>query len=245
MKTEWDYTDRAKTYDQRADYSEKAISDVLNEISLPPGCSVADIGAGTGKLTKVLLSFGFSVFAVEPNDNMRMYGKKNTVNNKVTWTEGIAEKTNLPTSSFDAVFFGSSFNVVDQKKALEETSRILKKNGWFVCMWNHRDITDPTQKNIEKIIYQNIPKYEYGKRREDPSETIKISKLFKNVFFKESLIKVDMKQKEIVEAWRSHDTLYRQSNGKFEKIIQDIDNFLIDDSYCVPYYTRIWFAQMI
>jgi 16S rRNA A1518/A1519 N6-dimethyltransferase RsmA/KsgA/DIM1 with predicted DNA glycosylase/AP lyase activity len=39
---------------------------------------VTDIGAGTGKLTKLLCRNGLIVNAIEPNKNMSFYGKKNT-----------------------------------------------------------------------------------------------------------------------------------------------------------------------
>ncbi len=38
---------------------------------------VADIGAGTGKLTENLVSIGLGGFAVEPNDAMRAEASKN------------------------------------------------------------------------------------------------------------------------------------------------------------------------
>ena len=69
--------------------------------------------------------------AVEPNNNMSSYGK-NIVSDKVDWIKGTGEKTNLSDNSVHAVLFGSSFNVVDQMLALQETKRILKR--WFLCM---------------------------------------------------------------------------------------------------------------
>ena len=116
MKTDWDYTDRAHTYDQRADYSVDAISKLLDQTGCNQETPVADIGAGTGKLTKMLLGNKLTVRAVEPNDNMRMYGIKNTADDNVIWTEGVGEKTGLDDSCVYAAFFGSSFNVVDQIK---------------------------------------------------------------------------------------------------------------------------------
>ena len=44
-------------------------------------------------------------------------------------------------------------------------------NGWFACMWNHRDVEDPIQKNIENIITSFIPNYDYGLRRQDPRQS--------------------------------------------------------------------------
>ena len=54
MKTDWNYTDRASTYDKRADYSHKAVNELLQKTGCSPDKSVVDIGAGTGKLSKIL-----------------------------------------------------------------------------------------------------------------------------------------------------------------------------------------------
>ena len=151
MKTEWDYTERAHTYDMRADYSQEAVNKLLQKAGCSPDKPVADIGAGTGKLSKILLNFGLTVRAVEPNDNMRKYGIENTKNKSISWSEGTGENTGLDDSSVYAAFFGSSFNVVNQQMALKEVSRILMSGGWFGCMWNHRDVEDPLQE-IENII---------------------------------------------------------------------------------------------
>ena len=86
-------------------------------IDCDPSRPVADIGAGTGKLTKELLKHGLSVSSVEPNDAMRAIGIANTKGKSATWSVGTGEATGLPTGSVYAVFFGSSFNVVDQKPA--------------------------------------------------------------------------------------------------------------------------------
>ena len=48
----WNYTDRAEHYDKKADYSKEAVEKLLQEIGAAPSKPVADIGAGTGKLTK-------------------------------------------------------------------------------------------------------------------------------------------------------------------------------------------------
>ena len=85
----WDYTDRAATYDKRADYSTKAIDEVIEAIGLSSSSKVADIGAGTGKLCKELLSKGMDVDAVEPNYAMRELGIQNTAGRSVRWWDGI------------------------------------------------------------------------------------------------------------------------------------------------------------
>lgn len=75
-------------------------------------------------------------------------------------------------SKFDVVTFGSSFNVCNRQEALAEAKRILKDGGCFVCMWNHRDLNAPLQKEIEDILKREIADYDYGTRQEDQTEVI-------------------------------------------------------------------------
>ena len=245
MKTVWDYTERAATYDMRADYSYEAITEVINRFDLCESDLIADIGAGTGKLTKLLLKSHDHIYAVEPNERMRNIGMKNVTNPNVTWREGIGERTGLESDTFKATFFGSSFNVVNQKQALGEVQRILKPQGWFCCMWNHRDILDPVQASIEKLILNRIPDYDYGTRRQDPSEIINASGIFKQVEKVSRQFSVEMRRDDIIAAWKSHDTLFRQAADKFDAIIEDISHALSEERYTVPYATNVWFAQLI
>ena len=46
----------------------------------------------------------------------------------------VRENTGQSSGRFGLVTFGSSFNVCDREKALEETARILKPGGWFACV---------------------------------------------------------------------------------------------------------------
>jgi ubiquinone/menaquinone biosynthesis C-methylase UbiE len=245
MQVSWDYTERARTYDKRPDYSTDAISDLLTHVNIHAGIPVADIGAGTAKLTLPLLQHGLVVNAVEPNDAMRGFGIANTQEQTVTWFEGTGENTGLPTASVDAAFFGSSFNVVDPQKALDEVARIVKPGGWFACMWNHRDLADPLQAKVEGIIQSQVEDYNYGTRRKDPTETIDASGLFNKVSYIEGNFETLVNAQDWVEAWRSHATLSRQAHDRFESIISQVNDLVKDRiDLRIPYTTRIWYAQL-
>jgi len=245
MKTNWDYSERAKTYDMRADYSLQGITKLLEKLGCKENCSVADIGAGTGKLSIPLHEKNLNVISIEPNNNMRNIGIANTESTTIQWIEGTGEDTKLKNNSVEYAFFGSSFNVVDHKKSLDEVNRILKPLGGFACMWNHRDLNDETQKSIENIIKKNISNYEYGSRRIDPTQVIENCGYFQKVECITEHFNVLMKTSEIIEAWESHETLYRQSGKSFNKIIMEISDFLNKKSeHIVPYSTKIWYSRL-
>ncbi len=246
----WDYSKLAKGYINRPPYASEAIDILCNNANLQKGNKVCDIGAGAGHLTIELAKRELTVNAVEPNDAMRKNGIARTDKfTNVNWFNGTAEQTNQNYGQFDAVTFGSSFNVCNQELALQESFKLCKPNGWFMCMWNHRDLSDKIQNQIEKIISNFIPNYDYGLRRQDQTKILSASNLFTKIdFFEEPVIHTQTIA-DCVEAWRSHATLFRQTNENeslFTKIINSIEEYLTSlnqHEIKIPYITRMWLAE--
>lgn len=248
MNTEWNYTELAKPYLNRPDYSSDALNNLFREINQNNDVlTVCDIGAGVAHLTLPLLDKGFFVDAVEPNDAMRELGVLRTQTYEhSTWFKGTGEDTGRPSQYYDLVTFGSSFNVTDRPKALIETNRLLKSNGWFACMWNHRDLEDAIQKEVERIIQSFIPNYDYGTRREEQGPIIDASGFFKKTHYTQGNILHKIEKAHWLNAWESHATLARQAGDHFAHINERIAayvNTLPGETLTIPYTTRIWFAQ--
>ena len=248
MKTNWDYTDLADAYIKRPDYSVSAIDSMLSIVGANKNTHVCDVGAGVGHLSLMLAEKVKNIIAVEPNNAMRSNGINRTkIFSNIYWYEGVGESTGQNEDSFELVTFGSSFNVCERNKALIETARILKPNGWFVCMWNHRELNDPIQSKIEKIIKSQIEGYGYGTRRQDQKEVINSSNLFGPVIHIDSVITHTQKIEDCKEAWASHATLQRQAGDKFKLIIKEIEELLNSfntNEIKIPYSTNIWLAQL-
>lgn len=233
---EWDYTGLAEQYSKRAPYSDLIVRAITR---IAGGESVCDIGAGPGTLGDRFVAQGYDVVAVEPNDDMRSYGQEKS--HIKTWIDASGENTTLRSDSFDIVTFGSSFNVTNRPAALIETHRLLKNNGWFVCLWNHRDLSDPIQEAVQQIIEQHID-YGHGSRREDQTNIIKESGLFDGPIKMESDFMHSISAEDYMKAWSTHVTLKKQAGDKFESILQEIKQ-LTPNTLKVPYKTVCWMAR--
>ena len=248
MKTEWNYSTLADAYLKRPDYADAAIDEMLSIAGAEKNDKFCDVGAGVAHLTLMLALRGLDVVAVEPNDAMRTNGIKRTEKlGNVRWHEGTGEATGQAAQAFDMVTFGSSFNVCDRQQALKETARILKPRGWFACMWNHRQLEDPIQSQIEAIIKKRVAEYGYGTRREDQTSVIDACSFFGPVVHLNSRVMHEQTIEECVEAWRSHATLQRQAGATFHDVVAAIETYLQslgEPSIQIPYSTNIWLAQV-
>ena len=244
-KKKWDYTQLAKFYDYRVDYNQKLIKNINKKKKKKK--KFIEIGCGTGKLTKILIKHFEHLCAVEPNIEMIKVFKKNFKKNKdkITFYKVNGENINFPSKSFDLIFFGSSFNVLNRNKIFKKINEVLKPNGKVIILWNNRLFNDKLQDNIEFIIKQNVKKYKYGLRRSDLKKTLIKSKIFKSIKFYSSKFKYKIKKNFFIEAWKSHGTLFNQTNKEnFFNIISQIKKYLMkistSDFIIVPYVTKVW-----
>ena len=134
------FSSRVENYIKyRPSYPLKII-DFLKEKKLLAGNTViADIGSGTGILTKLFLDNGNQVYGVEPNKDMREAAEKILYRyTNFTSLEGSAESTGLKTDSIDLIVAGQAFHWFDVEETKREFKRILKTNGNVALIWNNR-----------------------------------------------------------------------------------------------------------
>ena len=136
-----DFSQLAKNYIHRTGYSLSVLIALSRYAGLIPSSAItADVGAGTGKLTENLSELGFKGFAIEPNDAMREEGIRLLGETSFCWLKGTGETTGLPSASIDWILMGSSFHWTDAQQALQEFHRVLRPGGFFVALWNPRDL---------------------------------------------------------------------------------------------------------
>lgn len=248
-----DFTLLAESYKNRTGYSEVVLQVILAYIEKKLGRScekVADVGAGTGKLTENLSNIGLNGYAVEPNDAMRSAGMEIFEGNtQFIWSKGTAEATMLPDNSVDWVLMGSSFHWTDDKKALKEFYRILKPGGFFTAIWNPRDI-EKSQLHMEienmiKEIVPNLKRVSSGSRANmhDLEEKLLATGEFKELFLLEGSHDAVMTKERYMGAWRSVNDIQAQAGPeRFEEIMKRIEQ-KVGDEIVVPYLSRAFTVQ--
>ena len=133
-----------------------------------PASTVVDLGAGTGKLTRLLVPSGARVIAVEPIAEMRAHIEGAEV------LDGTAEELPLPNGSADIVAVAQAFHWFDHDRALPEIHRVLHEHGNLVLVWNMRDLDDPLQRGVEDLlqpIRRDVPGQTVGAWREPLEES--------------------------------------------------------------------------
>jgi SAM-dependent methyltransferase len=124
-------TELARSFDRAAEEYEQARATyppaVLDPLPLGADAEVLDLGAGTGKLTRLLVERYRRVVAVEPLDGMRAILER--VLPEVESHAGSAEAIPLPDASVDGVFAAAAFHWFANDEAVAEIGRVLRPGG--------------------------------------------------------------------------------------------------------------------
>lgn len=247
-----DFTELAKFYVDRPGYSMTLLSYIKNNlvVNLQRELTVADVGAGTGKLTECLENMGLSGMAVEPNDAMREEGIKAFADRETfIWSRGTAEETGLENDSVDWLLMGSSFHWADAEKASKEFKRVLKRGGAFTAIWNPRDIKrSKLHMEIEDMINKEIPYMKRVSSGRMVTTELMQEKLgggiFSNLIYMECEHEEVMTKERYMNIWRSvNDIRVQAGEDRFERILHKIENIIkSEEQIVVPYKSRAWTA---
>jgi len=112
---------------------------------------VADVGAGTGKLTRaVRAAASVDIVAIDP-DSAMLDALRAAVPGVPTIV-GRAESLPLPDRSVDAAVLGQAWHWVDVERASREIGRVLRMGGVLGLIWNVRDEREPWLRRLMEIM---------------------------------------------------------------------------------------------
>ena len=131
------YNDRVSTYARhRWDYAPEAVRAFVQACGLAPEWVVADIGAGTGMVVSHVIDQVRTLYAVEPNAEMRDVARR-AFGTLPAYREiaGTSDRTTLPGESIDLITVGRAIHWFPPEPTRHEFRRILKPDGWL-AVWS-------------------------------------------------------------------------------------------------------------
>ncbi|MHB2016459.1 MAG: class I SAM-dependent methyltransferase [Candidatus Xenobia bacterium] len=132
------FSDRVENYVRWRPSYPAATIDALH---LPPSSVVADVGSGTGILSRLLLERGHTVYGVEPNDAMREAAERLLSGfQQFCSVRGRSEATTLPDAGADLITAAQAWHWFDREPTRREFARILKPGGRVALIWNERNL---------------------------------------------------------------------------------------------------------
>ena len=235
----------------RPSYPVNFIDYLFTDVGISQGSTIADIGSGTGILTRQLLEKGSKVYGVEPNDDMRAIAEANLKDfSKFKSINGNAENTTIAENSLDYITVAQAFHWFDREKFKKECQRILKHEGKVILVWNTRD-------NESKLVMENYevnrkycPNFKgfsdgmYGKTNEDDFSDFFNGKYETKVFANNLILDIDGfigRNLSASYALKSNDAQYDDYVNELKKIYEKYSN---NGELIMPNFTRSYVGKV-
>ena len=230
-------------HDVRPSYPEQAILWALEGVTAR--AAVADIGAGTGKLTAQLAELGYRVWAVEPAAQMRAEFERALPRfspRRLVAASG--EATGLAPGAYAAVTYGQSWHWLDPAAASAEAARILQPKGVLAVFVNQLAVEEPWVHRLSRIMRSG----DVAKLSQAPE----LGPTFGQAEAFECSWSAAVTPEEIVDLGTTRASWIRASEAQRAKMRQNLTWYLYEHlgfepgrHIELPYHTYVWRAHSI
>ena len=234
----------AGTYERgRPSYPDAVVDLFRDQLGVGPGATVVDLGAGTGKLTRLLVPTGATVVAVEPIEAMR--AQLVALLPGVEAVDGTAESIPRPDGSCRAVTVAQAFHWFDPEAALEEIARVLEPGGGLGLVWNERDESVPWVAELSRLLNWGVERP--YRRDQDWAAVVAASGRFTPLQHRQLSYQQELDAETLVE--RALSTSYIAARPPAENVglAEDIRALVVDfpARFELPYVTDVHWCHRI
>jgi SAM-dependent methyltransferase len=140
----------------RPSYPAPLVDWVCADAGLRPGDRVADVGCGTGILTRLLVERGLAALGIDPNEDM--LAEARAAGGPLEYRRGEAAATGLEDASVALVTVAQAFHWFKADAALAEFHRILRPGGHVATIWNLR-AESPFMAEFQALLHRFSGEY--------------------------------------------------------------------------------------
>ena len=228
----------ADAYDRgRPSYPTQAAAWLVGE----QPATVLELGAGTGKLTEVLVGLGHEVHATDPDTAMleRLRARLPLVRASATGAEEIP----LADGSVDVGVAGQAFHWFDMERALPEINRVLRPGGHLALVWNQRDERVPWVRRLGALLGDQD-------QRTDLADPVEHSGLFGWVEEETFKHRQVIDRESVLDLALSRSNIATLDEHRREAKLAEVRAFYDDygrgmDGMQLPYLARCYRARMV
>ena len=155
----------AELYERaRPSYPDPLIDDVLEISRIAPGARILEIGAGTGKATRLFARRGHPLTCIEPGAELLAVARRVLAEHReVELVETTFEDWEARVGGYALVVSAQAFHWVDPEVGYEKAARALTPGGWLALFWNRpwlRVETVPLENEIAAIYARHADAFD-------------------------------------------------------------------------------------
>jgi SAM-dependent methyltransferase len=209
--------------------------------------AVVELGAGTGKLTELLVAAGHDVIATDPLPEMLGHLRTRVPGARAA----VATAEHIPVSSHtaDVVVCAQSFHWFDHDTALPEIARVLRPGGVLALVWNARDEGIPWARKLGALLNEGGvgSGVGSGENRTDLSAPLVDSQDFGPVTQREFRFWQSLRRDELFDLVRSRSYVALLEESARADLLERVGALYDDygrgpDGMQLPYLTRCYRA---
>ena len=225
--------------------------DAVRVAELGPSSSVLEVGAGTGKLTRVLVDEFAVVVAVEPDPAMRALFV--TRCGRAALVAGSAEELPVMGSAVDGVFVAEAFHWFHHRRALAEFARVLRPRGSLVLMWNRpAGHPEPPITDVERLLEPLWPaeiampldldprRFDYARDWPNAFEASPFEPLQRSIFSNTCTVN----QNDLVAFFGSMGWIGGLPEDEARRVLDEVRSLLVHDQYRLPFETDVHWTRL-
>jgi SAM-dependent methyltransferase len=150
----------------RAGFPTQLVDRLYDMQLLWPGARAVDLGTGTGSLARLLAGRGCDVTAVDVAAPLLAQARRLDLDAgvRIDYVHARAERTGLPSGSYDLVSAGQCWHWFDRTAAAREVRRLLRPGaGAVIAHFDWLPLAGSAVEATEEVIVRHSPRWQFAK----------------------------------------------------------------------------------